>query len=50
MLANEQMPAAMNRQATLLLSCLGLHEPHVQPANASQIASASAASFFCRFT
>src|SRR5882724_12450864 len=33
MLANEQMPAAMNRQATLLLSCLGLHEPHVRPAN-----------------
>jgi len=27
------MPAAMNSQATLSLSCLGFHEPHVRPAN-----------------
>src|SRR5689334_22334923 len=27
------MPGAMKRQATLLLRCLGLHEPHVRPAN-----------------
>src|SRR5262245_38689478 len=28
LLANEQMPGAMKRQATLLLRRLGLHEPH----------------------
>src|SRR5262245_15266512 len=33
LLANEYMPSAMKRQATLLLWCLGLHEPHVRPAN-----------------
>src|SRR5215475_1736982 len=27
------MPGAMKRQATLLLRCFGLHEPHVRPAN-----------------
>jgi hypothetical protein len=50
LLANEQMPGAMKRQATLLLRCLGLHEPHVRPANGLADCLCVGASFFCRFT
>jgi hypothetical protein len=48
LLADEQMAYAMKHQATLLLWRLGWHKSHVGLLTASQIASASAASFFCR--
>src|SRR5262245_22476830 len=50
LLANEQMPRAMNCQAALLLGRLGRHKPNVWPVTASQIASASVASFLCHLT
>ena len=46
LLADEQMACAMKHQAALLLGRLGWHEPHVALVTASQIASASAMSFF----
>ena len=39
---------AVKHQAALLLGSLGRDKPHAWPVTASQIASASAASFFCR--
>ncbi len=51
LLADEEVPRAMEHQAALLLWCLGRNEPHRRPlVTASQIASASVASFFCRLT
>jgi hypothetical protein len=50
LLADEQMARAVKHQATLLLRRLCWHETHVGRVTASQIASASAMSFFCRLT
>ena len=50
LLADEQVPGPMQRQATLLLGRLGRDERMVGLVTASQIASASVASFLCRFT
>jgi len=50
LLADEQMARTMEHQTALLLSGLGLDEPHVGSVTASQIASASVALFFCRLT
>jgi hypothetical protein len=50
LLADEQMPGAMEHQATLLLRCLVGTNLMFGLVTASQIASASAASFFCRLT
>src|SRR5450759_4453373 len=47
LLADEQMARAVKHQAALLLRRLGRNEPHVALVTASQIASASAMSFFC---
>jgi hypothetical protein len=48
LLANQQMPRAMEHQAALLLGGLSLNM--VGRRTASHIASASMASFFCRLT
>src|SRR5262245_22509235 len=50
LLTDEQVPRTMKDQAALLLRRLGLDKPHLALVTASQIASASAASFFCRLT
>ena len=50
LLADEQMAGAMQRQAALLLRRLGRDERMFGLVTASQIASASVASFLCRFT
>ena len=50
LLADEEMARTMEHQAALLLGGLRRNEPHVGLATASQIASASIASFLCRFT
>src|SRR5437868_14646197 len=50
LLADEQMARAVKHQATLLLRRLGRHERMLARVTASQIASASAISFFCRLT
>jgi hypothetical protein len=50
LLANEQMPRAVKRQAALLPGRLGRHEALFRRVTASQIASASTASFLCRLT
>jgi len=49
------LPCAGHHQLVLLLDALHRHEPHRRPLRRladrrSQIAAASAASFFCRFT
>jgi hypothetical protein len=49
LLADEQVPGSVQCQATLLLWRLGRDEPRVW-VTVSQIASASVASFLCRFT
>src|SRR5256714_5408860 len=50
LLADEQMARAVKHQATLLLRRLGRHDRMLARVTASQIASASAISFFCRLT
>ena len=50
LLANEQMSRAMEAQAALLLGRLVGTKRMFRRVTASQIASASAASFFCRLT
>jgi hypothetical protein len=50
LLANEQEAGALEHHAALLHRCLRGDEPHIDRITASQIASASAASFFWRFT
>ena len=50
LLADKQMARAMKHQTTLLLGRLGRDERILALVTASQIASASAASFFCRLT
>ena len=49
-LTDEKVSRAMQHQARLLLDRLDLHEPHGRRRTASQIASASAASFLLRLT
>jgi hypothetical protein len=48
LLADEQVTGTVQSQAALLLWRLGRNEPHVRPVTASQIASASVASFLWR--
>ncbi len=50
LLTDEQMARAMEHQATLLLDVLVGTNRMLALVTASQIASASAASFFCRLT
>ena len=50
LLPDEQMPCAVERQATLLSGVLVGTNRMFGLVTASQIASASAASFFCRLT
>jgi hypothetical protein len=48
-LLDQHQPHPMQHEHTLLLATLGLDKAHSQ-VTASQITSASAMSFFCRFT
>jgi hypothetical protein len=50
LLADEQVPGSVQRQATLLFRRLGATNRMFGLVTASQIASASVASFLCRFT
>jgi hypothetical protein len=51
LLVDEELAGAVEHQAALRLWRLGLDEPHIGVlVTASQMASASAASFFCRLT
>ena len=50
LLADEQMARAVQRQAALLLRCLGRNERMFGLVTASQMPSASAASFLWRLT
>jgi hypothetical protein len=50
LLPNEQVPRPMKHQAALLLGVLVATNRILALVTASQIASASAASFLCRFT
>ncbi len=49
-LAHEQVSCPVQHQHALLLGALDRHKRMLDRVTASQIASASAASFFCRFT
>ena len=48
-LVHQYVPSSKYHVARLLLFVFDSYEKHAQPAELSQIASASAASFFCRF-
>ena len=50
LLTDEQMARTVKQQAALLLRGLGWYEPMLALVTASQIASASVTSFFCRLT
>jgi hypothetical protein len=50
LLADEELACTVEHQAALLLGRLGLDNRMLALVTASQMASASAASFFCRLT